>query len=304
MRVAIAGYGDMARYHIEEFTKVGHELIVLTRSHKPDIERPGVTQFVTDYSVESLASPLRDVEVLISTIGDQSSTYIDIHRNLIQACQQSPKCKRFMPSEYAGNLDTHPEQPAFYARTREPIRQLLREQTELEWTLVLVGWLADYIVPANNRFIRDFGEACPINLGDGTILIPGTGDEPVSFVWSRDVAKALAQLVSAPTAWEQHTFVCGELTSWNGVAKALRDTYQPDLKVGHLPLSSIMDTITSSNDDHAVALAEHQLYSVSHASALPQERVQAQRQEYFAGVQFRTLRDGLADFERDATIIV
>lgn len=303
MRVAIAGYGDMARYIIEEFTKVGHELIVLTRSHKYDIDRPGVTQFVTDYSLESLAVPLRDAEVLVSTIGDQSLSYIDIHRNLIKACQQSPKCKRFMPSEYAGNLDTHPEQPAFYARSREPIRQLLREQTDLEWTLILVGWLADYVLPAANRYIRDFGEACPINLVDGTMVIPGTGDEPISFIWSRDVAKAMASLVSAPK-WEQHTFVTGELSTWNNVAALLRDKYQPDLKVQHLSVSTILETIASAEDALSKGLAEHQLYSASHASALPQERLQAQRQKYFPGVQFRTLRGGLDDFDRDTSIIV
>jgi swainsonine biosynthesis oxidoreductase SwnR len=303
MRVAIAGYGDMARYIIEEFSKVGHELVVLTRSHKPDIDRPGVTQFVTDYSLESLAVPLRDAEVLVSTIGDQSSSYIDIHRNLIKACQQSPKCKRFMPSEYAGNLDTHPEQPAFYARSREPVRQLLREQTDLEWTLILVGWLADYVLPAANRYIRDFGEACPINLVDGTMVIPGTGDEPISFIWSRDVAKAMASLVSAPK-WEQHTFVTGELSTWNNVATLLRAKYQPDLKVQHLSVSSILETIASAEDALTKGLAEHQLYSASHASALPQERLQLQRQKYFPGVQFRTLRGGLDDFDRDTSIIV
>lgn len=303
MRVAIAGYGDMTRYIIEEFSKVGHELVVLTRSHKSDIDRPGVTQFVTDYSLESLAAPLRDAEVLVSTIGDQSSSYIDIHRNLIKACQQSPKCKRFMPSEYAGNLDTHPEQPAFYARSREPIRQLLREQTDLEWTLILVGWLADYVLPASNRYIRDFGEACPINLVDGTMMIPGTGDEPISFIWSRDVAKAMASLVSAPK-WERHTFVTGELSTWNNVATLLRNKYQPDLKVQHLSVSSILETIASAEDALTKGLAEHQLYSASHASALPQERLQAQRQKYFPGVQFRTLRGGLDDFDRDTSIIV
>ena len=138
----------LARYICEEFTSAGHELVILTRSHKPQLERPGVTQFITDYTLQSLATPLRDGEVLISTIGDVTPSYIDIHRTLIQACQQSLTCKRFIPSEFAGDIETYPDQPAFYSRTREPIRKLLREQTDLEWTLVSVGWLADYVVPA------------------------------------------------------------------------------------------------------------------------------------------------------------
>ncbi|KAM5483924.1 hypothetical protein MaudMau93_006120 [Microsporum audouinii] len=203
------------------------------------------------------------------------------------ACQQSPKCKRFIPSEFVGDIEAYPDQPAFYSRPREPIRKLLREQTDLEWTLVSVGWLADYVVPAKNRYIKEIGVACPINLADGSMVIPGTGNEPVDFAWARDVAKALGKLVIAP-AWEP----------------IIRDKYRPDLKVRYLSLGNIVETIRTTKDDDAVVLAEHQLLSASHACSLPQDKVQAQRPKYFPGIYFRTLRDGLAELDRDAGTIV
>ncbi|KAH8654291.1 hypothetical protein BGZ61DRAFT_313600, partial [Ilyonectria robusta] len=104
-RVVVAGSGDLARYVCEEFTKVGHEL-VLTRKQKPQFERLGVSQFITDYTLESLSKPLANGEVLISTISDCTSSYIDVHHTLIQACQQSPECKRFIPSEFAGDIES------------------------------------------------------------------------------------------------------------------------------------------------------------------------------------------------------
>ena len=305
MRVAVAGNGDLARYICEEFTAAGHELIILTRSHKPQLERPGVTQFITDYTLQSLATAIRDGEALISTIGDVSPAYVDLHHTLIQACQQSPTCKRFIPSEFAGDIETYPDQPAFYGRSREPIRKLLREQTDLEWTLVCLGWLTDYIVPAKNRYIKEIGESCPINLADNSMMIPGTGNEPVDFTWARDTAKALERLVTTPAGqWEPYTYISGEQATWNNVARIIRDKYRPDLKIQHLSLGKIVEIIRTSTDDDTVALSEHQLLSASRACALPQEKVQAQRQKYFSGVYFRTLQDGLAEFDRDAEVIV
>lgn len=122
------------------------------------------------YSLER-SGEIEHCEVLISTIGDVSQSYVDLHRALIQACQESPTCKWFIPSEFAGDIEKYPNQPAFYARSREPIHKLLREKTDLEWTLVCLGWLADYIVPTKNRYIKDIGGSCPINLADN-ISVP------------------------------------------------------------------------------------------------------------------------------------
>ncbi|KAE8353386.1 hypothetical protein BDV28DRAFT_133229 [Aspergillus coremiiformis] len=303
MRVIIAGNGDMARYICEEFTSAGHELVILTRSHKPDREWPGVTQFITDYTLPSLATALQDGEVLISTIGDMTQSYVEVSRNLIQACQQSPTCKRFIPSEFVGDIETYPDQPGFYIRSREPIRKLLREQTDLEWTLVSVGWLCDYMVPVKNRYVKDVDPLCPLSLANGTMVIPGTGNEPVDFVWMRDIVKALAKLVIAPV-WEPYTLISAERSNWNTVARVIRDKYRPDLKIQHISLGQIVETIRTSNDQDIVDVAQHQLLSACHACSLPPDQVQAHKEKYFPGIRFRTLQDGLDEFDRDAATIV
>ncbi|PFH63358.1 hypothetical protein XA68_12322 [Ophiocordyceps unilateralis] len=297
MRVAIAGPGDFARYLCEEFIKRGHELVILSRSHKPHLENLAVTQIITDYTVESLSGPLADCEVLISTIADMASTNISVHRNLIHACQQSPKCKRFIPSEFGGDIESYPDQPGFLYLAREAIREDLRQQTDLEWTLVSIGWLADYAVPRQNRYIKDYGELCPIDLASGKIVIPGSGNEAVDLTWARDAAKALAELVSAPT-WEPYTFISGEHTCWNNVANLVKQRYHPNITVARQSLHKIAETLKAARDDDTILLVDHQMYSVSQASSLPQDKVLAQRRKYFPNIHFRTLQDGF--FELDS----
>ena len=293
MRVAIAGYGDLTHYICEEFVKAGHELVILTRNHKPQLDNQGVAQAITDYTPSSLRAPLADCEALISTISDISSAYTDVHSSLILACQESPKCKRFIPAEFAANIEAYPDQPGFYYAPHQPIREMLWKQTDLEWTLVCIGWLTDYFVPIRNRYIKDIGEFHPINWVDNEIVIPGTGNEPVDFTWARDVARGLASLVKAPPgSWEPYTFMSGERSCWNDTAKTIQK-YRPDSPIEHLSLHTVAEMIKAAKDENTLILADYYLLSISQACANPPDKVQAHKEKFFPDVRFRTLQDGL-----------
>lgn len=301
MRVVIAGYGDLTRYICEEFGKAGHELVILTRNYKPQLEeQDGATQAITDYTLSSLRAPLANCEVLISTISDFSSVYTIVHRTLIVACQESPKCKRFIPAEFAANIESYPDQPGFYYTPHEPIREMLRSQTNVEWTLVCIGWLADYFVPAKNRHIKDIGECHPVNWveDDKKIVIPGTGNEPVDFTWARDVARGLASLVKAPPgSWEPYTFMSGERSCWNEAAALIKHKYLPDTTIKRLSLHTVVEMVKTAKDEDTLVLADYYLFSISQASAIPREKAQAHKEKYFPSVRFRTLQDGLSQFD-------
>ncbi|PNH41515.1 hypothetical protein VD0004_g5627 [Verticillium dahliae] len=303
MRVAIAGSGDFARYLSEELVAGGFQVTVLTRSVKPHFEnRPGVTQFVTDYSVASIVEGIQDSTVLISAILDYGATFVDVHLRLIDACKQSLACKRFIPAEYGGNLEKFPDQPGFYYRVHEPVRKALREQTELEWTLIAVGWFVDYIIPSHSRYVKDAGDAFPINLTDGKILIPGTGDEPLDVTSARDAARAITMLVRA-RKWEHHTNISGEKTTWNTVAALVRSKY-PDLTVEYRSLYQLIENIVSSKDDFTTIIAEYQIFSVSQAGSLDPAKVAAHRDAYFQGVKFRSVQEMLEDAEKHPESII
>ena len=298
MRVAIAGYGDLTRYICEEFVKAGHALVILTQKYKPHLEDQGVTQAVTDYSLSSLRAPLADCEVLISTISDMSSAYTDVHSTLIQACQESQNCKRFIPAEFAVNIEAYPDQPGFYYASHEPVRQMLRSQTDIEWTLVCIGWLADYFVPAKNRHIKDIGKCHPLNWADNSIVIPGSGDEPVDFTWARDVARGLVSLAMAsPGSWEPYTFMSGERSCWKDTAEIIKRKYRPDIPIQHLSLHAVAEMIKTAKDEDTLILADYYLLSISRACANPPEKVQDHKEKFFPGIYFRTVQEGLSQFD-------
>lgn len=298
MHVAIAGYGDLTRYICEEFVKAGHVVVILTRSHKPQLESMGVTQAVTDYTLSSLANSLAECDVLISTISDMSSAYTDVHKTLILACQESPRCKRFIPAEFAANIETYPDEPGFYYAPHEPIREILRSQKDVEWTLVCIGWLTDYFVPTKNRYIKDIGEYHPVNWADNKIVIPGTGNEPVDFTWARDVVRGLASLITAPSgSWPPYTFMSGQRSSWNETTKLVQQRYRPDMSIEHRSLHTVAEMIKTAKDEDTLVLADFYLLSISQACAIPSDKVNAHRQQYFPEVRFRSVQDGLSQFD-------
>ena len=101
MKVAIAGTGNVARYLIEEFQAYGHEIVVLTRSHKPG--KRSLQQTETDYSISSLVEALKDCDALVSTIADFQNPPVatKVQLDMLEACKQSETCKTFIPSREA-----------------------------------------------------------------------------------------------------------------------------------------------------------------------------------------------------------
>lgn len=305
MRVAIAGYSDLGRYISEEFVREGHEVVILTRSRKAQLESHGITQAITDYTLPSLKAPLASCDALISTISDFSSAYIDVHRTLILACQESSNCKRFMPAEFAVNIEAYPDQPGFYYGPHEPIREMLRSQTDVEWTLVCLGWLADYFLPTKNRYIKDISGFHPINWEGDKIVIPGTGNEPIDFTWARDVARALVSLVAAPKgSWEPYTFMSGERSCWNDATKLVKNKFRPNDSIEHVSLHQVAEMIKTAKNEDTMILADYYLLSISQACGIPADKVLAHREKFFANVHFRSLKEGFSQFEESPNSVL
>lgn len=296
MKIAIAGAGDLARYFVEEFLADGHEVVVLSRSQKPWLQRDDITFRITDYSVQSLTKAIHDCEGLVSAIADYSMGSATAHLAMLEACQNSPKCKRFIPSEYAGNTDEYPDQPTFYYANHEPVRQALRQQKEVMWTLFNLGWLVDYFIPAKMRYIKDIGEFHPVRLDDKTMVIPGTGEELIAFTSVRDGAKAISKLFEHDS-WEEIIYVCGETTTWNRVGEILRKRGVP-LQISHRSVKELEKQVVDAESEDKVIAAQYDIWSTSGAGSLPQEKLQRQAAKYFQAVKFRTVEEFLDDADR------
>lgn len=303
MRAAVAGSGAVARYLAEELPAAGIDVVILTRSIKPELENlPGVEQFVTDYSVPSLARGLEGASTLISAILDDKPSFIDVHLRLVEAAKQTSTVRRFMPAEYGGNLEDYPDQPGFYGRLQGKVREALAEQDVLDWTLLSCGWFSDFLIPSRNHWLKDAGDASPINLTTKTITIPGSGKEHLDITPVRDVVKAIARLVQAPK-WDRYTYISGEKTTWNEIADLLEEQHGPMTRQ-YRSLYQLIEDIVASKDEDSRIIAEYGIFSASGAGSLPPAKVAAQRESLFSNIEFRTARDLLQEVKKNPDVIV
>ncbi|KXH65060.1 hypothetical protein CSAL01_03956 [Colletotrichum salicis] len=257
---------------------MGIDLFILTRSIKPELENiQGVRRFVTDYSVASILEGIEGSVALVSNI-------LDYPRPLSTFTRASSK-----PRE---------------AVRRASASSLPKEQTELERTLLSTGWFIDYVVPRRNRYLNDGGDAIPVNVAGQSMLIPGTGNEPLNMTAVRDVTRAVGKLLFAQS-WERYTYISGGKATWNEVVPLMKETY-PQMSVKYRSLAEYIENIVANPDPNGEEriISEYGIFSASRAGDLPIDKVAAHREKHFSGIKFRGPRELLAEVEKDLEVIV
>ena len=158
-----------------------------------------VDVYISDYTEDSVLSILdsSNATALVSFVNCPHDRYVDIHRSFLNACTQSKGCKRFIPSEWAGNIDDYPLLPSFYATSREPFRTILKGSNGIEWTLFNNGWLMDYFLPKDKTYMPPIPDEFSVDPNDWRACIKGTGDEVQAWTCARDIAKAVVELLAA-----------------------------------------------------------------------------------------------------------
>ncbi|RMZ88217.1 hypothetical protein DV736_g4551, partial [Chaetothyriales sp. CBS 134916] len=322
MKIAIAGPGDVARYVIPALLSDNHSVIVLTRSSKDWITnlpsstgtRTGtvtpVPQLITDYtSVPQLTQYLDEhgVQVLISTLAIYDASNVSIHLALLSACTASATCHRFIPSEFGGNIREHPDQPVLFYENHEPIRQALRQQSAVSFTLVCAGWFLEYLLPVGHkeRMLPEAGEAWAMDIDQKVMRIYGNGEQKVCLLSARDLGAALAKLVETTEDWEEYTFLSGEQLSWNELFDKIKAR---DEKWTKKPVS-LAQSVRRLLEGVKKGGAEGQWESLigtfevlghSEAVALPPEDLQRQSEKFFKGLEWKGVDEVLDEGEKSA----
>lgn len=295
MRVAVAGPGCFGKHIALEAAAAGIEVVLLTRSRKEFFDGKAgiVDQRITDYSsAAELAKQIDDCDALVSAIQDQSELYGKIHLTLFEACQLSAKCKRFIPSEYGGDTEDIPEckHPSY-----ETLKDTLKAQSEIEWTVLNIGWLIDYVVPSNMRIHANPGPFCPLDITNKTLTIPGTGNEPFAMTSARDCGKAVAALLQTTTKWNNYTFIQGEQTTWNKLGEQLKSEGGiTDLKVTSQStdeLRAIMEANKGTNP-FLFWMASFILMTLR-SLRFDQDKIKRDRELFFKDIKFCTVSDAL-----------
>lgn len=305
--IAIAGSGDISVYLAEELLRAGFAVTILTRSIKPRLSAiHGAEQKVVDFSSkQQLVDAIGDAEALVCTILDYTDAFIDSNLALIEACKASPRCRRFVPSEFVGDSQAYPEQPLFY-KNRLPIRAALREQDQLEFTIICLGWLMDYIIPRKNRHMSDVGDSFAVNLADGRFVVPGTGEEEIELTATRDVARAVVHLLQAPRgSWEEFVYISGEKIKMLNLVDRVQKRYGLGKDtVQHVSWEELERRHAAATTGKERRLAEIQMFGISGAASFDWSKVEAHREKYFKGMHFRSVGEVFDALDKDGDLIV
>ncbi|RBR16167.1 hypothetical protein FVER53590_13505 [Fusarium verticillioides] len=175
-----------------------HKMIILTRKI-PNTPQATDTFVTLDYSdVDAMAKALddNDVHTVISALRVFDSASSEAESNLVKATAKANTPKRFIASTWG--IEYAETTPVGQARGRTLVE--LRK-TNLEWTRFDNGFFLDYYGPPTlNSYMQRVAWA--IDIANKKAGIRGTGNEPMTFTYTFDVAK---------------------FTTWNKVLKQAED---------------------------------------------------------------------------------
>lgn len=302
MKVAIAGLGDVSKYLLEELPKEGHEVVVLTRSQKPHIK--AVEQRVTDYSVSDLKQHLTDCDAVVSAITIHAPEFASIHLAILDACKQSARCKRFLPSSWAGNYEEVNDQPLFAGEDLLPILDALRAQKEVSWTFFCQGWMVDYILPTKSRHLADFGERWVQNYETKVYTLYGNGSQKVDFTSARDTTHAVGVLLKHDrSTWEEFTCVSGQRMTWRELYDFIKSR-EPEYTLQKKSLAQSIKQFMAKESKDKVAASMYEVMGHSEALAFPDGKVERHREKYFKNMKFRTPAELYDEALRNPDVVV
>ncbi|KAL1792898.1 hypothetical protein ACET3X_009405 [Alternaria dauci] len=213
--VAVSGgTGKLGRTIVEAILEHGkHKVVVLARqSSESKAKELGVPVLGLDYSnVEAIRDVLEsnDIGTVISTLNTMGDAEPEIA--LIKAADLSTVTKRFIPNSWG--VRNTPEMAAILPMNQAKIAALnVLEASTLQYTSVVNGIFLDYYtVPKIPSHMGAFPVV--IDMVNNAAAIPGSGDVPVAFTHTTDVARFVVTLLDLPT-WQPESYIVGDKLTW------------------------------------------------------------------------------------------
>ncbi|KAJ4192501.1 hypothetical protein NW759_016638 [Fusarium solani] len=293
MKVAIVGTGAVARYLIDELLTRKHDIIAISRSRKAWLEDLRVEQHQVQYTAAEIEPLLQGCDAVICTVSSSSPELVEIHESLLEACRSAPTCKRFIPSVWVGNFEDVRDQPFYGADRIQKIYDMLAGQQRIEWTLLSVGWLVDYVIPVSQRYLPDEGFWVE-DVREKTFKLYGNGTQTISCTAARDAASAVVRLLETDASWETFTYISGEQVAWIDLWQIVKE-YDPEYRLVKKSLTESIKQLVEAKDEMTTLVAVFDIMGHSEALRYPQERVDRHRETYFEGIQFRGVRKLIED---------
>ncbi|KAL6346894.1 hypothetical protein AAG906_003011 [Vitis piasezkii] len=239
----IGGTGYIGKFIVAASAKSGHPTFALVRESavsnpsKSEIiesfKSSGVTLVYGDlYDHESLVKAIKQVDVVISTVGRaQLSDQVKI----IAAIKEAGNVKRFFPSEFGNDVDrVHAVEPAKTAfEIKAQIRRII-EAEGIPYTYVSSNTFAGFFLPT---FSQPGATAPPRD----KVIILGDGNPKAVFNKEDDIGTYTIKAADDPRTWNkilyirppQNTYSFNEIVSlWEKkIGKTLEKIYVPEEQV-------------------------------------------------------------------------
>ncbi|EJP63771.1 nmrA-like family protein [Beauveria bassiana ARSEF 2860] len=224
--VAVAGgTGKLGRTIVEAILQSSkYEVIILSRKPDPQLGKDiGAPIVPTDYyDTKAITKILEDknVHTLVSaiTMGSPADGRPPPEIQLIQAADASKL-----------NIFSHIDKLDSVIHKLDAQKELARV-TDLETTYFLIGTFMDYWGPAEKTRLAPFPVV--LDIPNNMAAISGSGDTPVVFTHTIDVAKFVAASL-ALTDWDPVTYIMGDKLSWNQVVKLAEAARGREFKVSY-----------------------------------------------------------------------
>ncbi|KAI6750466.1 hypothetical protein HG530_014747 [Fusarium avenaceum] len=220
VKVAIAGGSNVVGQSLVDIlaSQSKHEGIILTRRISSlDL---GLPSFVVNYDdITSLKEFLEEhkVETIISAFGINATSLSRSQANLIKAADASSVTKRFIPSSFA--IRCPRDGPAILPPLQSYFDSLESLRTGgLEWTVVHNGIFLDYFFPPTGIKTHYDHGTIVVDMLNKAAGIPGTGDEPIVFTYTFDVAKFVIAALDLKT-WPEELRILGTKLTFNELVR-------------------------------------------------------------------------------------
>ncbi|UKZ49229.1 hypothetical protein TrVGV298_003474 [Trichoderma virens] len=259
--VAIAGGGSAMASNIIAaiLATKKHQLVILSRSPRPELEEQGAIVKIVDYSShEQLTNALQGVHTVLSCIWAYGPAVGTLQIALLEAAKEA-KVKRFVPSEWS--IPAY-DQVAYY-KSKEPVWEAVK-RSGLEYTRFINGLWMNVWAPGAPRdeVVARAGYQGPpflLDINSGSITIPGDGSGVISVTDMRDVGKYAAASLDFEK-WDEDSVIVGDKFTVNELVDKIQKTTGKSLSKSYLSLDAI-NAVIAGNPDPATLMI-HEFFKI------------------------------------------
>ncbi|WMV51383.1 hypothetical protein MTR67_044768 [Solanum verrucosum] len=205
----IGGTGYIGKFIVEASAKAGHHTFVFVRESTlsdptktkliDTFKSFGVTFLHGDlYDHESLVKAIKQVDVVISTVGH---ALLADQVKIIAAIKEAGNVKRFFPSEFGNDVDrVHAVEPAKTTyNTKAQFRRIV-EAEGIPFTYVVNFFFAGYFLP-------NLAQSGPVGPPKDKVVILGDGNTKAVFNKEEDIGTYTIKAVDDPKTLNKFLYI-------------------------------------------------------------------------------------------------